>query len=95
MPNRTSQKDFSPLSRYRQHPARLAEKLYAIRRRFNLTQMEMLNIINPNANEAQRARISLYEHGLRVPSLLEVLNYAKFAQVTMEELVDDDAELNF
>ena len=83
-----------PRVRYRQHPARLAEKLYSIRAHFNLTQMEMSQIINPDSLESQRARISLYEHGNRIPSILEIYYYAKYANVTMEELVDDDAYLN-
>jgi transcriptional regulator with XRE-family HTH domain len=37
--------------------------------------------------------ISDYERGVRVPSLLEVLAYARAAGVSMDALVDDDLDL--
>lgn len=75
-------------------PKKLGQKLRQIRLRKNLTQGKMIRIVNPLQNtEDNRARISLYENGKRVPSLIEVYNYAKFYGVSMEHLVDDDLEL--
>ena len=74
-------------------PVRLAQKLKQIRLDNNLTQAKMLGIVNPDYSEDNRARLSAYEKGTRVPSLIELWNYAKFAGIPMETLVDDDADL--
>lgn len=82
--------------RYHRVPSstKLASKLLTIRRRSNLTQGQLLVIINPlQDDEDNRARISQYERGHRVPSLIEVMNYARFYGVSMETLVDDEIEL--
>lgn len=76
----------------RPKPERLAEKLRQIRLALGLTQMEM-----PERLEAEgvirHARISDYEQGLREPSLMILLSYARLAGVHMEALVDDDLDL--
>lgn len=76
-------------------PLRLAEKLKQIRKNVpNLSQGKMLLFINPNETlEGNRARISQYEQGLRVPSLIELYNYAKFTGVPVEMLLDDAINL--
>ncbi len=75
-------------------PARLGEKLRRIREDYDLTQGKMLLIINPTEfSEVNRARVSQYENGTRVPSLVELYNYARFAGVTMETLVNDELDL--
>ena len=75
-------------------PARLGEKLRRIREDYDLTQGKMLLIINPiESCETNRARVSQYENGTRVPSLVELYNYARFAGVTMETLVNDELDL--
>lgn len=75
-------------------PLRLPEKLKSIRASFKLTQGKMLLIINPKeTDENNRARVSQYERGLRVPSLIEVYNYARFAGITVETLLNDDLDL--
>lgn len=75
-------------------PARLGEKLRRIREDYDLTQGKMLLIINPTETcETNRARVSQYENGTRVPSLVELYNYARFAGVTMETLVNDELDL--
>ncbi|HLM61721.1 MAG TPA: helix-turn-helix transcriptional regulator [Pyrinomonadaceae bacterium] len=79
--------------RRRLFPSKLADKLRRIRKYHNLSQGTMLMIVNPYESEANRARIYQYENGLRVPSLVETSNYARFAGVTMEVLVHDDKDL--
>lgn len=75
-------------------PLRLAEKLKRIRAEYGLTQGKMLLIINPTeSDESNRARVSQYENGVRVPSLVEVYNYARFAGVTVEMLLNDNLDL--
>lgn len=83
----------SKKKKHKRVPARLAEKLRQIRLNNNLTQAKMLVIVNPNYPEENRARVSQYEKGTRIPSLIEVYNYAKFAGVPVEILINDDLDL--
>lgn len=78
---------------YKLFPVRLPEKLLQIRKKNHLRQDQMLAIINPNEPIENRARISQYENGMRIPSLIEVYNYAQFAKVSMEILVNDELDL--
>lgn len=75
-------------------PARLADKLRRIRRFHGLSQGKMLLIINPQeTDEDNRARVSQYENDKRIPSLIEIFNYAKFANLPIETLIDDNRDL--
>lgn len=75
-------------------PAKLASKLKQIRLSGGLTQGKMLKIIHPSeSNEINRARISQYELGTRIPSLTGIFSYAQFAGVTVEALIDDKIDL--
>jgi transcriptional regulator with XRE-family HTH domain len=78
--------------RAHERPARLAEKLLQIRQGLSLSQSEMLRLIG-REESGYRNFISDYERGVRVPSLLEVLAYARAAGVSMDVLVDDALEL--
>ena len=40
-------------------------------------------------------RVSEYERGKRVPSLLTLLGYARLAKIHIDDLVDDNTELKF
>ena len=62
----------------RERPARLAEKLKEIREALGLSQSQMLRLIRAGMKDSgYRHFISEYENGVRVPSLLEVLAYAR------------------
>ena len=75
-------------------PRRLGEKIRQIRWYFHLTQGKMLLIVNPlETTEENRARIGQYERGIRVPSLVEVKNYADHAGIGIEILTNDDLQL--
>lgn len=75
-------------------PKRLGEKLRRIRDDYDLTRDKMLLIVNPTeVTEDNRARVSQYERSLRIPSLVETYNYARFAGVMMETLVNDEFDL--
>ena len=41
----------------------------------------------------QAARVSEYENGKRVPSLMVTLAYARLGKIPMESLADDDVDL--
>ncbi len=74
-------------------PTRLAEKLKRIRLDAGLTQAEMLIIINSFESEGNRARVSQYERGERVPSIVELFNYSKYWGVSLNTLADDNLDL--
>lgn len=78
-------------------PRRLSEKLLQIRRQHRLSQAEMLKVIKPEETNPQvnRSLISQYERGRRIPSLIEIWNYAKFARISVEILINDEADLPF
>ncbi|MBV9923896.1 MAG: helix-turn-helix transcriptional regulator [Acidobacteria bacterium] len=76
----------------RPKPERLAEKLRQIRLTLGLTQMEMPKRLGAES-VIRHARISDYELGLREPSLMILLSYARLAGVHMEALVDDELDL--
>jgi transcriptional regulator with XRE-family HTH domain len=78
---------------HRQKPTRLAAKLYAIRTGLDLTQEQMIERLDCSETPLYPASISLYEQGKREPPLLVLLAYARAAGVTMEMLVDDEADL--
>jgi transcriptional regulator with XRE-family HTH domain len=73
-------------------PKRLAEKLRYIRVSLDLTQEELLRRLNIE-RLATQSKISEFESGKRVPSLLILLQYSRLAGVHMEELVDDELDL--
>ena len=76
----------------RSKPKRLAEKLLAIRQKLGVSQSQLANLLEFDKGAA---RISEYEHGTREPSLLILLRYSKLARVSINVLVDDDAEPKF
>ena len=55
----------------------------------------MILRIAPWLTEENRSIISEYELGKRVPSLIEMLNYARLVEVTIDDLVDDAKHLPF
>ena len=77
----------------RNKPAKLAEKLLAIRQNLGLSQTELIEKIALDELPIYKADISKYESGKREPPLLILLRYARLGKVTMEMLVDDDLEL--
>ncbi len=76
----------------RKRPARLGEKLAAIRRSFGLSQNEMLRRLELD-DELTREELSAYERGVREPSLLTLLAFARAAGIIMDLLVDDKLNL--
>ena len=78
----------------RPKPLRLAEKLKAIREDLGLSQTEMLIKLNyPSDRREFRSIISAYELGKREPTLIDLLEYARLANVTVEAIIDDKIEL--
>jgi transcriptional regulator with XRE-family HTH domain len=76
----------------RQKPMRLAEKLTHIRMALNLSQDDMVRCLGLE-DYLTREEISKYERGLRVPSLISLLKYARVAGLIMDSLIDDEIDL--
>lgn len=73
-------------------PARLAEKLLAIRTSLNLSQSELIKNLGFE-NEITQSQISAFERGTRIPSLPVLLIYARLARISTDILIDDELEL--
>ena len=76
----------------RPKPARLAEKLRAIRSSLGLSQNGMLRHLGL-AEDSFRSSISGYELGTREPPLPILLKYAQAAGVCVDVLINDDLNL--
>lgn len=76
----------------RQKPEHLAEKLRQIRDALGLSQTDMLRRLGFE-EVISYARISEYETGIREPTLMILLEYARVAGVYMEDIVDDELDL--
>lgn len=70
----------------------LPRKLLKIRQALNLSQGEMLRLLNFE-ELTDRSVISGYERGEREPPLPVVLRYARVAGVSVDHLIDDDLSL--
>jgi transcriptional regulator with XRE-family HTH domain len=76
----------------REKPARLAEKLVEIRQTLGLSQDEIIRHMGLT-ERLSRDDISKYERGLREPSLLILLRYARAAGVCLDVLANDELKL--
>ncbi|OLE55619.1 MAG: hypothetical protein AUG51_02345 [Acidobacteria bacterium 13_1_20CM_3_53_8] len=76
----------------RRKPKRLAEKLLKIRTDLGLSQNGLIRRMG-FAGDLTQAEISMFERGIRVPSLPVILEYARAANVYMEVLVSDELDL--
>jgi transcriptional regulator with XRE-family HTH domain len=79
-------------TRPRERPAHLADKLLQIRFALGLSQNELLSRLGVS-DKLTREDVSKYERGLREPSLLVLLEYARLANLYVEVLIDDSLEL--
>jgi len=75
-----------------ERPARLTEKLKAVREGLGLSQGGMVRVLGYEGRLA-REDISKYERGVQMPSLLTLLAYAKAARITVDALIDDEVDL--
>ncbi len=77
----------------RDHPKRLAAKLREIRIGANLTQEEMAKRLQQTKSSTRPGHISEIERGLREPTLLVLLSYARIGGVSVDVLIDDKMDL--
>lgn len=74
-------------------PARLGEKLLAIRKSLNFSQSEMIQSLG-FGDEITQSQISAFERNSRIPSLLVLLAYARLAGISTDLLIDDELDLS-
>jgi transcriptional regulator with XRE-family HTH domain len=73
-------------------PKRLGEKLTTIRQRLQLSQNELIRKLG-FGNVLLREEISSFERDVRVPPPLVLLEYARLANVYVDDLLDDQVDL--
>ena len=79
----------------RPKPALLAKKLKIVRKKLGFSQSEMLIQLGyPTDKKEFRSIISAYELGKREPTLIDLLNYSKLANVSVECLIDDSKSIS-
>lgn len=76
----------------RPKPEKLAAKLLKIRTDSGLSQDDFIDKLGLRGVLVS-ASISQYERGVREPSYIVLLKYAKFAKVSTDFLIDDELEL--
>ena len=76
----------------RPKPERLAGKLLQIRTALGLSQTELLRRLGLE-EFMKYTRISEYELGIREPSLMTLLQYARVVNVSTDVLIDDELDL--
>ncbi len=76
----------------REKPKRLASKLKQIRVALDLSQDGLIRQMGLE-QRLVREDISKYERGVREPSLLTLLKYARAAGLSVDVLIDDDMDL--
>lgn len=74
-------------------PARLAEKLKAIRENLGLTTEELLIKLDCPTIPLHRASITQYEKGRREPNLIVLLSYSRLVGISVDYLIDDNLSL--
>src|SRR5437764_13329614 len=80
-------------SRRRPQSLRLPAKLLRIRQSLDLTQEQMAGRLETRRSPVYPTHISEFERGLREPSLLALLQYARLAGVSTDVLIDDELDL--
>lgn len=79
-------------SKPRRQPQKLAAKLSKIRSDLQLSQSEMVRRLNAE-DQIDRAKISEYETGRRIPPLNILLAYARTSGLIVDDLIDDQIEV--
>jgi transcriptional regulator with XRE-family HTH domain len=80
-------------SRRRPQPFQLPAKLLSIRQSLDLSQEQIAKRLETERSPIYPTHISEFERGLREPSLLTLLQYARLAGVSTDVLIDDDLDL--
>ena len=75
-------------------PEKLGKKLHSIRQAFGDSFSQMADRLSDKKIKVLRTDVSRFEKGIREPSLIILLRYARLAHVNLETLADDEIELD-
>lgn len=75
-------------------PKKLPGKLLAIRQYLCYTGQEMAAKLSNDEIKVQRTDIPRFEKGIREPSLIILLRYAKLISISTDDLIDDEIDLS-
>jgi len=78
----------------RAKPKKLPSKLLAIRQHLGYTGQEMATKLSDDEIKIQRTDIPRFEKGIREPSLIILLRYAKLVRISTDVLIDDELKLH-
>ena len=81
-------------TKQRPRPKKLAEKLLRIRTNLGVSQDELIGRLGLTGNLFS-ATVSQFERGLREPSYIVLLKYARLVGISTDVLIDDEMELSF
>ena len=76
----------------RRKPTKLGDRLLHVRLALGFSQNEMIRHLGL-ADELSQSNVSGFERGVREPSLLVLLRYARVAGVYADALMDDSVDL--
>ena len=76
----------------RERPSRLPAKLKHIRESLDLTQYTIVEKLG-RTGRLNQGMVSAFERGVREPSLIVLLKYARLAGVVVDILIDDEKDL--
>lgn len=79
-------------SNTRNRPQKLAAKLAKIRSDLQLSQSQMVKELGAD-DQIDRAKISEYETGRRLPPLNILLAYARAGGLIVDDLIDDEIDI--
>jgi len=79
-------------TKQRPRPKRLAEKLLKIRTDLGISQDELIHRLGLTG-DLFSASVSQYERGVREPSYIVLLKYARLAGISTDVLIDDELDL--
>lgn len=74
-------------------PEKLGKKLQIIRESFGYSFSQMAERLSDDKIVVLRTDISRFEKGLREPSLIVLLRYARLVKIILDVLVDDNMDL--
>ena len=80
------------MSRTKLRLENLPAKLRAVRKHLGLSQSQLAARLTLKPHYG---RVSEYERGRRIPSLLTLLDYARLGGIHVDDLIDDNIELPF
>jgi transcriptional regulator with XRE-family HTH domain len=79
-------------TKQRPRPKKLAEKLLKIRTDLGISQDELIDRLGLKG-ELFSATVSQFERGLREPSYIVLLKYARLRKTSTDYLIDDEFDL--